>query len=54
MLDELKRDIILFIEEESTRIQYGKLFIEINVVEGKIMDMDIDTKRKKKFNYKKP
>lgn len=53
MIDELKRDILLFIEEESTRIQYGKLYIELNVVEGKIVDMDIDTKRKKKFNYKK-
>lgn len=53
MIDELKQDILSFIEEESTRIQYGKLYIEINIVEGKIMDMDIDTKRKKKFNYKK-
>ncbi len=49
MTDELKQDIITFIEEESVRIQYGKLYIEINVVEGKIVDMDIDTKRKKKF-----
>lgn len=53
MIESLKNDIILFIEEESTRIQYGKLYIEMNVVEGKIVDMDIDTKRKKKFNYKK-
>jgi len=53
MLDELKQDIILFIEEETNRIQYGKLYIEMNVVEGKIVDMDVDTKRKKKFNYKK-
>ena len=54
MVDELKKEIILFIEEESSRIQYGKLYIEINVVEGRVVDMDIDTKRKKKFNYKKP
>ena len=53
MVDELKQEILLFIDEESTRIQYGKLYIELNVVEGKIGDMDIDTKRKKKFNYKK-
>lgn len=53
MLEAIKNEIILFIEEESTRIQFGKLFIELNVVEGKIVDIDIDTKRKKKFNYKK-
>ena len=53
MVDELKQEILLFIDEESTRIQYGKLYIELNVVEGKIVDMDIDTKRKKKFVHKK-
>lgn len=54
MNETLKNDILSFIEEESIRIQYGKLYIEINVVEGNVVDMDIDTKRKKKFNYKKP
>ena len=53
MTELLKNEILTFIEEESTRIQYGKLYIELNVVEGQIVDMDIDTKRKKKFNYKK-
>lgn len=53
MDEAVQNDILSFIKEEINRIQYGKLFIEMNIVEGKIVDMDIDTKRKKKFNYKK-
>ena len=52
MNEGLKLEIISFIEEEAERIRYGKLFIELNVVDTNIVDMDIDTKRKKKFNYK--
>lgn len=47
MLDEAqKKEIIAFILEESSRIKYGRLQIELVVVNGNVFDMDMQTKRK--------
>lgn len=50
--DLTKKGIMEFIEEESVRLCYGKLFIQLNVVSGEIVDMEVETKKRKHFNSK--
>jgi hypothetical protein len=51
MLDDLtKQQIIDFIMEESIRIKYGKLFIQLNIMESNVVDMEVETKKRVQFN----
>lgn len=50
MLDEGQiAEIVQSINEEALRIKFGKIFIELNVVDSEVVDMDIETKRKKRI-----
>lgn len=46
-----KEDFWNFVEEETERIQYGKLFIEITVMNGKMTNMQAETRRSKNINH---
>lgn len=50
MLDQGQiSEIVQAINEESLRIKYGKIFIELNVVDSQVFDMDILATKKKRL-----
>lgn len=48
--DDTKKEILNLILEESVRIKYGKIIVIYNVVDSNVVDMEAETKRRKKFN----
>jgi len=47
--ETIKEKIWEFVVEEGRRIQWGKLFIEITVQDGKLETIQAETKRTKKL-----
>lgn len=48
MIDqETENEILKFVREESLRLGYGKLLITISVVDKNVVDIEIETKRRK-------
>ena len=47
MLDEqIQNQILEFIRNEATRIKYGKLYIELSVIDSNVLDMEVETKKR--------
>lgn len=54
MNEVLQEQIIKFIEEETRRVHYGKLFIEVTVAKGKATNIQCETKRSMNINETYP
>ena len=50
---DIKEQIINFILEEAERIEYGKLLIEVTILNGKPTNIQGETKRSENINYVK-
>ena len=50
MNEQLQTEIIDFINEETRRISYGKLFIEVTIANGRATNVQCETKRSKNIN----
>jgi hypothetical protein len=51
---EVKAQMIQLIEEETSRIQYGKVLVEITVHKGKCTNIQAETKRSVNLNEPEP
>lgn len=51
---EIKSQILSLVEEETGRIQYGKIMIEITVAKGKCTNIQAETKRSLNLNEPEP
>jgi hypothetical protein len=50
MNEDQERQVIDFINVETRRLGYGKLFIEVNVAAGKATNIQCETKRSMNIN----
>lgn len=50
MSPETQADIIRILEDESRRIDWGKVFIEATVAKGKVTNVQFETKRSRNVN----
>lgn len=51
--DQIKEQIIKFLEEEARHIGYGKLLIEINVMKCVVTNIQCETRRSKSLDKPK-
>jgi hypothetical protein len=48
--EEVKRQIIAFIEIETSRMQYGKVMFEITIHNSRVTNIQAETKRSQNIN----
>lgn len=46
LTEQQQKEIYDFISTEAIRLRYGKLYIEINIVDSSVVDIEVETKKR--------